>query len=308
MQDMTPTKEALKLHFSTLYSQYTAEGAAPREAAARALVDAHKKAIELCSPNSCAEGSAHSDDVKDASGEQAQTSNNEGNESSSICSSSSSSSNSMVAEADTPPPVSVSVSVPVPTKKLPPLPHQIPALPRVLGPQLGVALTQSLLADCAAAGAYTAVIRAAGSFFRDEERLLAAFHVSADDKKGAGAGMEVEGGEAEAAACESSMEVDPPSSCTSSSSSSSAAAASRDRSTGPNMVLDLDIAAVQQVYRLLLSCPSEGAGNSVGHALEALVSTILLQSAGYGSCSGGSGGSGGEKKCRLFFIVLEVRL
>ncbi len=116
-------------------------------------------------------------------------------------------------------------------------------------PALTPACIRQLIQSCEASNAYTVLIRAAGSFFRSIERLEDSY--SPDSIKG----------------------VDPESKGDPSRAPSIGNSTANCQSSGIN----IDIQAVHEAYTLLLACPSEGVGNSIGHALEYLASNLLLQ-------------------------------
>ena len=180
------TKAVFKQFFSSLYAQYIADGTAPSQAAARALLEAQQKVRELTTgnapsppfpttptPTHASNGSTSMEleAGPDSEGQKGQEDNsNSGGEDGSNSSDHHSKMDEET-EADTPALVPIAAAaaaaaVPATAKKLPPLPHQLPPPARSTEPPLDVHRTLSLLKECEAAGTYTALIRAAGSFFR----------------------------------------------------------------------------------------------------------------------------------------------
>jgi hypothetical protein len=237
MQESSEQEDAqvgFKRMFTTLFAQYSADGMNKSEAAAKAILEAQSAITHSCTTNT--------PNVSNATTPIHQT-------------------NSSVEKEETlestslpEPPAPIATQI---AKKasLPPLPHQTPQ-PKSQEPELGVERVSALLDEGKSTGSYTSLIRAAGSFLRDDERLERAFCNNGNDV------------EKEQSSAEGKQTVEE---------------------------IDFDIDAVRQVFELICSCPSEGAVNSVGHALDALGGAIQMRSHTYST----------GKQCKLFFIVLE---
>ena len=141
----------------------------------------------------------------------------------------------------------IAVVAPTPAPDLvPPVPAPASAAPVVVAPELSVALVRSIIAECKEKNEATSLIRAVGSFFCNDERLMTAFLLSNSMVLDKG---EVNEGEEENLTITSDF--------------------------------NLDIGAVQQVYSLLYESGYEGVINSLAHAMETLVSNMQFHSNKY---------------------------